>query len=156
MARKIVRVSKRGRKNEGRPSKYKPEYCQQIIDFFCIEPTHEVKQTFITKAGIKEVTKNVPSFYPTIEKFAFTLGVMTETIVAWTKEYPEFFTAYTRAKEMQKNVLLQNALMGGYSEGFAKFLAINNHGMKEKSETALTGADGDTLKVIVQKFSGEV
>ena len=35
----------------GRPSKYKPEYCQAILDYFNIPATYITKKTMITKSG---------------------------------------------------------------------------------------------------------
>ena len=74
----------------GRPTKYRKEYCDLIIRHFDIPATTTKKQTIVTRSVVKTIDVEVPNMVPTIESFARKLGVMTETIVAWTKEYPEF------------------------------------------------------------------
>jgi len=136
----------------GRPTKYKPEYCQAIIDYFDIPATYIAKKTMITKTG-NEITEEIEraNNLPTIEGFAKSLEVMTETIVNWTKSNEEFFTAYTRAKEMQKDILIQNGIKGLYNPQFTQFVATNCTDMRIKSEVAHTGADGKPLTVIVHR-----
>lgn len=117
----------------GRPTKYRKEYCDLIIRHFDIPATTTKKQTIVTRSVVKTIDVEVPNMVPTIESFARKLGVMTETIVAWTKEYPEFLTAYKKAKAMAKEILNENAIMGRYCEGYAKFFAINCTDMVDKS-----------------------
>lgn len=57
---------------EGRPSKYKPEYCEQIIKF-CSEGY-------------------------SITGFAGSIGVCRDTIVEWARVHPEFSLAVQAAK----------------------------------------------------------
>ena len=139
----------------GRPTKYRKQYCEDIIKFFDIPATTLKSVPVITKFGTELKKIEVANPLPTIEGFARKLGVMTETIVNWAKEYPEFFTAYTRAKSMSKEILNQNALMGRYSEGYAKFVAINCTDMVDKSRQEQTGADGGDIKTkITVEFIG--
>lgn len=92
----------------GRPTSYRKEYCKEIVDYF----------------------SDSSNFYPTFEDYAARIrSTITETIVNWSKSNPEFFAAYMRAKEMQKNRLFRGALKEEYNPGFAKFLAINTMGM---------------------------
>lgn len=59
----------------GRPSKYKPEYCEMMI-------AH-------TKAG---------GFF---EGFAMSIDVTKETLLDWTTTYPDFSDAYKKASQAQ-------------------------------------------------------
>jgi hypothetical protein len=138
----------------GQPTKYRPEYCQEILDYFGILPTYITKKTTITKSG-GEITEDVEraNSLPTIEGFANKLGVTTATIVNWTKDNEEFLSAYTRAKAMQKDILIQNGMKGLYNPQFAQFVATNCTDMRIKSEVAHTGAEGKPLTVIVHRGS---
>jgi len=109
------------------PTKYKPEYCEQIIKFFSIAPTETVKK--ITTANP----------FPTIERFCANLKISITTLHEWTKQHDAFMDAYSVAKIMQKDILIQNSLTGRFQSNFAKFVAINCTDMSEKSEVHHTG-----------------
>lgn len=110
----------------GRPTKYKPEYCQEIIDFFNIEPYREVMETYYYKNGeSKETVKLVANDLPFISMFAHKIDVSTTAIKRWNEKYPEFSTALKKAKELQQNHLVQNGLQGNYQTAFAIFTAKN-------------------------------
>lgn len=64
----------------GAPTKYRLEYCQQIIDF-CVTGKF-------------------------ISQFAQTIGVHTDTLLEWKKVHPEFSVAYKRARESSLNGML--------------------------------------------------
>ena len=57
--------------------------------------------------------------------------------------YPEFSLAYTRAKQMQKDLLVQGGLLGVYDSKFSIFVAQNFTDMRERKE--ITGADGGPI-----------
>lgn len=106
----------------GRPTKYKPEFCEAIIEFFDIEPYKEVvKKRFTRKDGevIEEMglQANDPVFF---EDFAYSVGVSMESVVAWTKIYPEFLTAYLHAKHLQ----LKHFAINGNQQTFNSYFAI--------------------------------
>jgi hypothetical protein len=58
----------------GRPSKYKPEYCEQALE--------------LGKAGKSKA------------QIAARLGVSRPTLDAWTEEHPEFLYAVNRARDL--------------------------------------------------------
>lgn len=58
----------------GRPSKYKPEYCEAIVEHM--------------KGGASATS------------FAASIGVSRSTITEWASEHPEFSAAVTRGKAM--------------------------------------------------------
>jgi len=124
--------------DRGRPSKYDEKYCDEIIDFFNREPYSPLmidsedggQVPVLTKAGAPVL---VPCRLPTFEGFAIKIGVHRETLLNWVDSNEDFFDAYKRAKDMQKDILIQNSLVGAYDKTFAIFTAKNVTDMKDKS-----------------------
>lgn len=129
----------------GRPTKYKPEYCEEIVGYFSAKPFDEVE----TPYGPKKVANPMPTFH----KFAQFIGVNEDTVVEWVKaedkdgnlKYPEFSAAYKRAKELQKWFLIENGLNGVYNATFAIFTAKNITDMRDKTEIDHTSG-GEKIK----------
>lgn len=61
----------------GRPTSYKPEYCERVIE--------------LGKEGKSQV------------QIAVALGVLRQTMLSWQDNHPEFSTALTRAKECEQD-----------------------------------------------------
>ena len=125
----------------GRPTKYKPEYCEEIIKYFSVKPNKK-EITAISQAYKKgEVSfekkeyKLVPNELPTITKFCEKKGIAQTTLLEWANEHKEFSLALNRAKELYKNFLVENGLLGLYNSIFAIFVAKNTTDMKDKIET---------------------
>lgn len=150
----------------GRPSKYKPEYCKMIVDYFDVEAYTE-KQTmtsFNDKTGAeKEYTKPRPTDFPTFEWFASSIDVNDDTLVEWATwknenwllKFPDFSAAYMKAKQLQKKILIINWMNWLYKEWFAKFVAVNCFPeMKDKSEVD-TKHSGTIEMVDLSKLSEE-
>jgi len=135
----------------GRPTKYKPEYAEQLIQFFNVPLTTTKIKTYTTKAGtvIEEEIKE-PNIFPTFERFACDLETSTQVLIEWTKRFPDFNDAYTRAKLMQKNFLLQSALPGRYNPVFAKFAAVNLTDMRDQVSVEHSGLE-DALGSLAAK-----
>lgn len=137
----------------GRPTKYKKQYCIDIVRFFDIPATKTIQKTIVTKLGVKIIPVEVANPLPTKEGFARSIGVSTRVISEWINKHPEFLHSWERAKDSVKEILNQNALMGRYSEGYAKFVAINCTDMVDKSRQEHTGEDGGPIKTkIVIEF----
>ncbi len=116
--------------------KYKPEYADLLIEYFSKPNVRmEYAETF-NKDGqvIKRVPVVLPAEYPTFEGFAASLGVVSDTLRNWCEQSRRFRYAYARAKEMQKGKLISNSVGGHYNPVFAKFEAVNHHGMSDKVE----------------------
>lgn len=118
----------------GRPSKYDPKYCEEIVKYFSIEP-YDVW-------GEKKVPNDLPLFCG----FAASINVSRDTLLEWTKKHDEFSGAYNKCKELQKNILVVNGLLGLYNSGFAQFTAKNITDMEDKVENKHSG--DSTLRVI--------
>lgn len=129
----------------GRPTKYKEAYCKEIINYFSIEHAEEVEISHINTKGEKWTQNEFrANALPTIEGFCAKIGVDDQTIIEWTLKHKDFFAAYTQAKQLQKDMLLDNGLTKRYDGQFSKFVAINCCGMvSEKAE--ITGKDGEPV-----------
>lgn len=114
----------------GRPTKYKPEYCQQMIDFFNIPPT----RPDIRIINGNEISVDVANDLPFINSFAMKIGVNRDTLHEWTKVHEEFSDAYKKCKELQKQFLIINALNGNYNSTAFIFTAKNITDMRDKKE----------------------
>jgi len=98
----------------GRPTDYRPEYCQKIIEYFSVKPyerdhnDNPIANDMPTKAG-----------------FAIELGVDRDTLKEWAKTYPEFSAAYKRCEEFQELFLVTNGMKGIVNPAFSMFVAKN-------------------------------
>jgi hypothetical protein len=125
----------------GRPTKYDPEYCNQIVEYFNKPPFHiEYKREYYNNGELKsEYPIQMANEYPTFQRFAFSIGVNVDTLHEWKTQYPEFSEAYTRAKELQESIWSVNALQNLYNSQFAQFIGKNCFGYKDKQEVDLSG-----------------
>jgi hypothetical protein len=114
----------------GRPTKYKPEYCDAIIKHFTVTPLIEFPE------GQKTIV--MPNKLPTFSDFCWEIGISEDTMLNWTKEHDEFLGAYNRAKDLQKQFLLTVGLSGKSPPAFAIFTAKNITDMKDQSAIDLT------------------
>jgi hypothetical protein len=135
--------------NGGQPTKYRPEYCEQIIEYFTVQPQQTVyKKTYYADGGLKsEEPVVLPEQLPTFQKFADTIGVVVSTLWEWEKEHIEFSKAYARAKQLQEHIWLVNGMSNLYNAQFAQFFGKNCLGYKDKTETEITGKDGEPFKL---------
>lgn len=125
----------------GRPTKYDPKYCDEIVEFFNREPSVP-----LMVGGDVMMHKGEPIMIacrlPTFEMFALSIGVHRETLRNWCDQNPEFFVAYKKAEDYQKEILIQNGLSGGYEKTFAIFTAKNVTDMTDKQEIDHTTKGG--------------
>lgn len=140
----------------GRPTKYDPKYCEEIISFFSIPKTKQIvkREKLINKANgttEKEVEYlTIPEGLPTFEKFARSIGVCKDTIISeWIKKHEEFSDAYNTCKSLQKEFLIDNGLQGLYPPASFIFVAKNITEMRDKQELEHSG----DLTVIIRKLS---
>jgi len=135
----------------GRPTKYKREYCQQLIEYFNIQPYYERKET-ITNLKTKQKYykyRTVANDLPSLVGFACKLGVTRDTLNEWANavnkdnklKHKDFSDAIKKAKEYQEYIWQTNSLKGLYNTAFTIFAGKNIFNWKEKSE--ITGK-GDT------------
>lgn len=140
----------------GQPTKYKPEYCQQLIDYFSIEPLDIVQDTEINDPdGSKRISRRLPQRFPWFEGFARKIGVHRNTLKNWCNEHPEFAEAYETAKDLQREFLVDIGLSGTTSASFAIFTMKNVCGWRDERDLKLKKAkeegdiDDDELKAAI-------
>ncbi len=76
--------------------------------------------------------------YPTFELFADSIDVVDDTLRNWCEAYPDFATMYKKCERIQRGRLINGTMSNQYNANFAKFVAINCHGMSEKTTTDTT------------------
>lgn len=124
----------------GRPSEYRPEIAQELLDYFGKDPYVEKEQDILTKTGdVITIKKDVASDFPTLAGFAIKLGICRDTLLEWSKEYPEFSGAYKRAKDFQENFLAVNGNKGLIHPAFAIFTAKNVLNWRDKKDVEHSG-----------------
>lgn len=119
----------------GRPTKYRPELCQRIIEFFDVSPFEIARDgdgNPLTSPSGKPLL--IPSNLPTFESFAHSIGVHVDSLYEWANVHSEFSEAKKRAQQLQKNILIQNGLVGGYNNTFAIFVGKSCLGMRDGNE----------------------
>lgn len=131
--------------------KYHEEYADQLIEYFSKPGTRVEYIKRYNRSGdvVSETPILLPNEYPTFEAFAASLKVCMDTLKNWCDQSPRFRNAYVRAKELQNAILRSNTLCGVYNPLFAKFEAVNNHGMSDKT------ANNSSVTVDV-KYSDEI
>jgi hypothetical protein len=119
-------AKKKTSRPEGRPSLYKPEYADELIEYFSEPPYKEVMKDVVTKLGdVVKVPVTEASDFKSLAGFAIKLGVHSETLLNWSKEHKEFFDAYKRAKDFQQQFLAVNGNKGLINPAFSIFTAKN-------------------------------
>ena len=142
----------------GRPTKYKPEYCQAIIDWFSGETTRTGIKTITTAKGtVIEEETILPEKLPLFERFAHSIGVNCDTLVEWATKHPQFSAAYMHAKQLQKSFLIENGIQGLYESKFAIFVAKNVTDMKDQTDVKLSGSlDLGRLEAARARLNGKI
>jgi hypothetical protein len=124
----------------GRPTEYKEEYVQKLLDYFSKPLYKEVSKKITTKKGdVIEITEEKASDFPTLAGFALSIGHHRETLLEWAKIYPNFSDAYKKAKDQQENFLVINGLKGLVEQPMVIFTAKNVLNWRDKKDVELTG-----------------
>jgi len=132
----------------GRPTKYKPEYCQKIIEFFdrpLVE--HKPKEVIHPKLGVVSIMEERGTDLPLFQDFAHELSVHTDTLLEWCTKHEEFSVSYKRAKELQAKHLITNTMQNRYATSFAIFTAKNIMGWRDKQEIEQTTNQNVTITI---------
>jgi hypothetical protein len=122
----------------GRPTKYKPEYCQHIVDYF--------------------ITKKNENDLPFFSAYGREIDVCEDTMIEWTNVYPDFSEAYKKCKSLQKEIIIKMALNNQYNSTFAIFTAKNMTDMRDQTSVQLQGDKEKplqleaTMNIIHQRF----
>lgn len=139
-------AKKKAKKKNGRPTKYKPSLCGKLIEFFDVEPWEERKIPHY-KAGVVVWTdiKILPVRMPTLRGFAKKMGLGVMTLYDWinpehSSYHKDFSCAFTCAKEIRKDWLIDVGLNGGAPPASFKFVAVNVTDMRDKQDIEHSGS----------------
>lgn len=138
-----IAAGSKGNKNAlgnsgGRPTKYKPEFVDELLEFFSLEDNSYEKVT--NKQGTVQM---VPRTMPTLERFAFSIGVCRSTLHEWANatkgdtdalSHPEFSYAYACARDWQMAFILEAGVAGALNAPFLGLFMKNHHGWADKVE----------------------
>ena len=133
----------------GAPTKYKPEYCEALIEFMRIDEHTETIELARTNSKGEQwlEQKRIPTLIKFIEDFAWeVVGTTPQTLLEWAKDYPEFGKAYARARHFQKKHLLQCGFAGVSDSTMTKFAAVNLTDMRDKQDMT---SDGRAIAPVV-------
>lgn len=122
-------VTEQNPNGAGAECQYKPEYCDKMREYFNLKPT-----TVVEHGG---KIKRMPVEFPTMAGFAASIGHGKSTLHDWSKKFSEFSEAIEECKGYQENILVVNALGGGYNSPFSMFFAKNNLGYVDKREVKI-------------------
>lgn len=125
----------------GAPTKYKKEYCKEIIEYFKKAPYRtEYKVEYFSDGSIKsKIPIAIATEFPTFQGFADLIEVHIDTLNEWCKKYEEFSEAYKRAKQLQEKIWLVNGMQNLYNAQFAQFFGKNCLGYRDKQELEHSG-----------------
>ena len=126
-------------KSTGRPTKYKPEYCQAIIAYFDIKPTD---------------SKGDANDLPFILNFCQHIGISKQCLSEWVAKYPDFGDAYRLARGKQEQHLVTNTLQNRYNASFAWRASMNMFGWRDQQNLQV-GMDEATLNTILATLPSE-
>lgn len=149
----------------GQPTKYKPEFCEKLIKFFDVEPYEKVELPHYQSDGktLKWMDyKLIPQRMPTLRKFAKSIEAGISTVYDWLNEnhgsyQKKFSDAFTCAKEMRKDWLIDLGLSGLTPPLAYKFTAINVTDMvdtrviEDKADDRLSDDERENLRRILRE-----
>lgn len=141
----------------GRPTKYKKQYCEDIVRFFDVPRTKSKKITHITKSGVTTFDKTIPEDLPTLIAFAHKIGVTRSTLYQWAEDHPEFSDSLKKAVELSEDFLTKNGLDGYYQPNIFQLIATNYTSLKAKETREHTGADGGSIihEIVFKVIDGD-
>lgn len=113
----------RNAKKLGRPSSYRPEYCARLLQYFSGKISYTLNTT---DKGSQQVMPG--SELSTFQGFAAEIGVTVDTLLDWTQQFPEFFQAYTQARQLQADQIMRATFSQACPPNFAALLLSNDHG----------------------------
>ena len=136
----------------GRPTKYKQEYCEEIIEFFSRPISEEFTRKIRTKEGVQEIDVIEATDLPTLASFAVSIGVHRDTLHEWSTKHEEFSDAIKKAKDYQENHLLQNGLANRTNSTLAIFALKDLSGWRNQTDVKLEAEVESNSTVKVESY----
>jgi len=109
-----------GKLQTGRPTKYRPEYCDDIINWFNRPLTDD---------------NGKPCKIPLKTDWALEKKISRQSLYQWIDDYPEFSDAVKTCEDILKSLLINNTLHGHYNPTAFIFTAKNLTDMRDVQET---------------------
>lgn len=142
----------------GRPTKYKKEYCEQIVAYFKdFEPFDEipVEEEQGEDGKITTKMKRVPKAPPSLTKFATELDVSRDTLHEWKRTHKEFSDAFIKAKAIYEEIYIDGATLGLYNPYFTALIMKNRFDWRDKKEVEQTNYNHSDDNVELLKGLGK-
>jgi len=126
----------------GRPTAYRPEFAEQIVDFFDKQPFTEVDVLHPNGLVKRQRMATDP---PMLADFAKSIGVSKTTVDNWATALDDgghprhalFFEAYARAREMQEALFVRGGALGLYDPRFLSMMMKNLCGWQDQPTRAV-------------------
>lgn len=120
-------------------AKYDPTFCERLVKHFTMEALYKAEaaqESYSPKTGSITGKKfiMVPIPPPHFAEFARKIGVKESTLDAWAVKHKDFGEAMQKAKDLQKETIVNGGLCGHYESRFAVVTAANLLGWKSDGE----------------------
>lgn len=140
-------MAKQTKNRSGRPTKYRPKFCKEIIQYFQREHTKFVSiEHYNSKTGgVTTTMEEVACPPPTLYGFAASIGVNKDTILEWSDKHTQFSGALQMAKGLQADFIVSNAMTNRAPASFAKFMMANNFNWSENQKVEHNGKIAITI-----------
>lgn len=150
-AKQPSKKSPTGKHPGGRPTKYYPELCEDLIKFFD-RPLYIKKiERKLVEGEWVEVEHEVPNETPFLIKWTMKHKISVDTPANWSKQYPEFFRALNTAKSLQERFLVELGIKGDHN-GFMTFQTLKNvAGWRDKHEVE-SKTEVKSVQEVIVKF----
>ena len=156
-------------------TKYRKKYCRQVVEYFLKfielrddpEESDKAERRGMVPVKIengKAKVENSPSTgYPTLTKFAISIGVTVRTIRNWRNEHDEFDEACEFAEAILNDVLDERSLTGKWDGKVAMKIRELRTNAKRDEESG-SGArliinfndDPNEKRIEIKEWTGEV
>ena len=142
-------MAKLQKNKDGRPTKYKDEYIEELINFFDVESFTIVND------------RPLASKFPTMARFALNIGVHVDTLHEWKNKkdkkgklvHKEFSEAFKKAKLYQEAYIYENGLSGVIDKTFGIWAAKVILGHKEPESKKPDSSElADALSKLADKL----
>jgi len=119
----------------GRPTSYTEDLPEKLLNYFNVDIDDYIQHT-LTTAGKSNIRIN-PKYMPSIINFCNEIGVSKQTFHRWRAEHKEFNDAYTHARELYEQMILNIGF--ATNSTFATFMLKANFGYRDNTEIVVTG-----------------
>lgn len=140
----------------GRPTLYRPEYCEDLVRFFDIDAIIYRDITITYKDGTTcEKTEAEAAPTPYFSQWQKKIGIGHNAFNEWINKYPEFQDAYKRAKQLQCEFLMETALKNVHNSTFTIFTMKNICGWRDEQHLKTEHNEEKTLNINLNGLTAE-